>query len=747
MSNQAKTGEKRKQRPFEDVPTTNSFSALKMFKLSKSASSSPAPSTSDNEYNDNSDYNDDNYSVFKPNKTTDNSNSQSRLEDNSKSNKKHQKDILEKRFDKNVISTFTPNNSNVFYSNKKNSNLSIIGLKKGEKICFKGVVAVACIYGSFSIYGHVVSSNSSISQLFNKNITQENFENTLKSCINNIAFYPAFSPKSHGLLVIESLHNSLKTFLPPKVPEFTEQEDTKELETELYDLIKSVRLSYDRFDTLVVLKTMEWCNISDIEKQMPSFKYLFNMNKKDFTEDMDQIIKYNINPCFGIREFYPLYKTYIGHTALKIPPSWFEGVHQFKRNILSNDLNSLPVVAITGSKNMGKSTFSRYIVNSLLNCCNEVAYLECDIGQSEFTPSGMISLHIISSPILGPSFTHIQQPYRSFYIGASTPKQNPEYYLNCINELYKTYMMEVAHKSNTFTPLIINTHGWTRGIGFDLLIQILRNIKPMYIYQFAFPENSSNAGKNLPDLSEIVNGDNNSPYLCRSIVIYTIDEINIRQKYNPIENRTLNLLSYFSRDNNELNEIHSISSIRRGWWNFREAFSEKIPYQVFWRDVNIQILYADVPNSQILYALNGSIVGLISDTTQYSRIGVNNNQNQPVSEKALEPYLQLKIISSEQYMIDPSRQQCVGIGIIRSIDPSSGKFYIITPVSQDALSRVNLIIRGANYDLPSCIYMSGFETSKDELPYCTFTLAEGIGSVEKRIRHTLQRKKSMTNTD
>ncbi|OUM59075.1 hypothetical protein PIROE2DRAFT_15487 [Piromyces sp. E2] len=367
MSSQAKAGEKRKQRSFEAIPTANSFSALKMFKLSKSASASPAPSNSDNEYNDNSDYNEDNYNVFKPNKTSvDNSSSLdiNKYEDNSKSNKKHQKEMLEKRFDKNVISTFTPNNSNVFYSNNKNSNICILGLKKGEKICFKGVVAVASIYGSFSIYGHVVSAHTSISQLFNKNITQDKFESSLKSCINNIGFYPAFSPKSHGLLVIESLHNSLKTFLPPKVPEFVEQENTKELEVELCELIKSVRLSYDLFDTLVVLKTMEWCNISDIEKQMSSFRYLFNMNKKDFNEDMSQIIKYNINPCFGIRDFYP---AYIGHTALKIPPSWFEGVHQFKRNILSNDMNGQPVIAITGSKNMGKSTFSRYTVNSLLN--------------------------------------------------------------------------------------------------------------------------------------------------------------------------------------------------------------------------------------------------------------------------------------------------------------------------------------------------------------------------------------------
>jgi len=62
-------------------------------------------------------------------------------------------------------------------------------------------------------------------------------------------------------------------------------------------------------------------------------------------------------------------------------------------------------------------------------------------------------------------------------------------------------------------------------------------------------------------------------------------------------------------------------------------------------------------------------------------------------------------------MIDPSRHNCVGLGIIRSIDPSSGKFFIITSVPQDILSHVNLIIRGSNYDLPSCIYMSGFEVN------------------------------------
>ena len=30
-----------------------------------------------------------------------------------------------------------------------------------------------------------------------------------------------------------------------------------------------------------------------------------------------------------------------------------------------------------------------------------VAFLECDLGQSEFTPGGMVSLHVLSQPVFG----------------------------------------------------------------------------------------------------------------------------------------------------------------------------------------------------------------------------------------------------------------------------------------------------------------------------------------------------------
>jgi polynucleotide 5'-hydroxyl-kinase GRC3/NOL9 len=56
---------------------------------------------------------------------------------------------------------------------------------------------------------------------------------------------------------------------------------------------------------------------------------------------------------------------------------------------------------VKGPKGSGKSMFTRMLVNRLLLRHKQVAYLDCDTGQTEFTPPGMVSLHILSEPIYG----------------------------------------------------------------------------------------------------------------------------------------------------------------------------------------------------------------------------------------------------------------------------------------------------------------------------------------------------------
>lgn len=44
---------------------------------------------------------------------------------------------------------------------------------------------------------------------------------------------------------------------------------------------------------------------------------------------------------------------------------------------------------------------------------DQVAFLECDLGQSEFTPGGMVSLHAVSQPVFGKDLHGLLNAYFS----------------------------------------------------------------------------------------------------------------------------------------------------------------------------------------------------------------------------------------------------------------------------------------------------------------------------------------------
>lgn len=104
------------------------------------------------------------------------------------------------------------------------------------------------------------------------------------------------------------------------------------------------------------------------------------------------------------------------------------------------------IFLVKGAKKSGKSTFSRTLLNRLLTlyatlpvrvCAHhlkfgsryrKVAFLECDVGQSEFTPGGMVSLNVVSKYTFGmlvdlnPSHTnaHLHQDHRGHILVSRT---------------------------------------------------------------------------------------------------------------------------------------------------------------------------------------------------------------------------------------------------------------------------------------------------------------------------------------
>ena len=63
-------------------------------------------------------------------------------------------------------------------------------------------------------------------------------------------------------------------------------------------------------------------------------------------------------------------------------------------------LSQRPVYVVAGSKNLGKSTLARLLVNTLLNSHAEVGFLDCDLGQAEFTTPGEVTILPMSVSLL-----------------------------------------------------------------------------------------------------------------------------------------------------------------------------------------------------------------------------------------------------------------------------------------------------------------------------------------------------------
>ena len=151
-------------------------------------------------------------------------------------------------------------------------------------------------------------------------------------------------------------------------------------------------------------------------------------------------------------------------------------------------------VIVCGAKGVGKSTCMKYTVNKLLSCNKKVAVIDCDVGQPEFTISGLVSLHIFDDPITMPSHLNLMKPELSYFVGDISTKSEPEMVLKSIESLYGHYiqvhdqyleeMEELQKDANTGSdsnnvfkalvvpkksklkvikmPLVINTDGWIK---------------------------------------------------------------------------------------------------------------------------------------------------------------------------------------------------------------------------------------------------------------------------------------------
>lgn len=339
-----------------------------------------------------------------------------------------------------------------------------------------------------------------------------------------------------------------------------------------------------------------------------------------------------------------------------------------------------PRVIVCGGKYLGKSTLIKYLVNSTLNVCNKVCYLDCDPGQTTFTPSGMVSLLVLSKPLLRPSFLNCQKTYMSHFIGDHSVNSAPSHYGSCVQNLFNLYQQDPELAK---LPLFVNTMGWVEGIGLALLCNNIATVNPSHMVQMntrVFTKRNT-----FPLTPEYVMS---CAHWEEHAETLSYKYVEILSQVNSID---IYLTAAMSRDIAYIAHFANAQPKEGEIVPLRKCKTYKVP----WSTVAVYACGAVVANSDIMYVLNGTMVALCKCNREDM---VESGFGYPLFLKSM-PVC-----------------ECFGYGIIRGIDTIEKLFYIITALPPSTLAHVNAIIKGHLSCPPILIYEKSSEISN--LPYC-----------------------------
>lgn len=300
-------------------------------------------------------------------------------------------------------------------------------------------------------------------------------------------FYPLYSLLTHSLLSIECL--------PLQADSSVTLQQTSDLSLLDAGLAQTVdREKLAGCSSVVQLKSLTDDGFDQLCSQYSLMRSLSDRDWISTTSSTPAAAGITSNDDICVPAgFTPIKHTFNStEFPLVISEEWYQCAQQ-----IFNGQAQVPAVCVYGSKNMGKSTFSRFLVNSALNQHQQIAYLDCDLGQSEFNPPGAVSLSVVDSPIFGPSYTHYRSSLISRFIGHASSEPDPGHYLSRLVDLFAYYQLHLQPRG---LPLIINTQGWVTGIGYDLLIGLLQRIRPSDLVELVDKSQPPGVGKNMADI-------------------------------------------------------------------------------------------------------------------------------------------------------------------------------------------------------------------------------------------------------
>ncbi|KAJ2165370.1 Polynucleotide 5'-hydroxyl-kinase grc3 [Coemansia sp. RSA 518] len=439
----------------------------------------------------------------------------------------------------------------------------VFGMQANDTLVFQGICDICVLKGTVRVYEHESSGQ----------------------------WDRVYSPVSHPLVSLRAQ---------------TQTKDEAERDAEAQRMYELWATSHNECEVVVAVRAVD-CGLEHLGRVAPAYASLFTGS---VAADSEQLVQ-----AIGVPGMTPMRTVNAGVQVLQTPEDWAQALDQASTmpQRLDDEFEPIaPVYAVAGAQGQGKSTFSRMLVNRLVARFGRVFYMETDLGQSEFAAPGALSLTLVSAPVLGPPFTHTgrTEAYHAAYMGVVTPKNDPDRYAACVQRLaqvYRDHVRSERARGSPAVPMVVNTQGWTRGLGLDLLYALCQSVCPTHFVQAYDPATSD---ASLVDFATVEG--------CDPQVLWITGMSSDRmqggdagdagesgrrvQKLAAHDMRTLSLLSLM---------YSAWTAQGVATWNMHKPLAARTPVRVPICDLVFWMGEEDVPPSQVLRAVNGTLVGVV----------------------------------------------------------------------------------------------------------------------------------------
>lgn len=347
--------------------------------------------------------------------------------------------------------------------------------------------------------------------------------------------------------------------------------------------------------------------------------------------------------------------------------------------------------------------------------------------------------------LLGPPFTHLSLPRCAHFVGGNSPRASPSHYLSALSDLAQRYHLELKYSTafddeptsddqeddqgriSTAIPLVINTQGWVKGMGADLLRSIEGIFKPSHIVDFQLPR--VNPVPNVPQNHRALFGETLEPpssNVSTNIVVAAIPPPLRSPRFSAADLRGLALMSYFyGRFTSQQKSPSGLDGLVNHW-DTSLSLRAVAPITV---DMGLgleSIVIAapggdDVVPSELSKALVCGIVGLVAPES--------------ASEPPVTTYVQGTLPPL------PQTSRCLGLAFVRGV--SDTKLQMLTPTPVHELKHCRIAVLGElNMPVWAFLDRDGDETEESGLPYLQWgkSIAENAGGERRRIRRNIMRR-------